>query len=61
MYPITRIKALYRFTVFRLLRHRVTRWDYDNPENVMGYQGGYSIGKRILAFVRPNGSLQFFW
>lgn len=54
-----RCKALLRFVRYHA-RIGVTYRPYATPKNI-GYLGCYMTERLALAFVRLDGSLQFYW
>jgi hypothetical protein len=52
--------ALIRLILLVLLLPFVRVWAYARPDQV-GYRGGVDLRGRTLAFVRADGSLQFYW
>jgi hypothetical protein len=55
------IAAIVRFVLFYALRPFVARGTYDNPADVMGYTGWFSLGGTVLAFTHETDGLRFYW
>lgn len=56
------IAATVRFVLFYALRPIVKGRAYEHPEQVMDYRGWFELPVvGVLAFVRGDNSLQFYW